>query len=608
MLSLFIYTYLPVCTIPQHGLGKSLGLSARVCGVAAVHGRGRGEPLGRATMAQVQCNPAVRLLILIIYTLLLSDVESKGFLIYEEDSVRVLKTFDVSALRTTKQQILNLTHFIAHDPSARAFFETTSGIEHIILSITKETGWDATITIDLIDNILNSTKVSSRLRTRSIPWLGRAIHWVTGVAGPDEVSAFKTALHEIKNSLVSQNDFNNQLIKGQKYLHKVSNATNHLLGNMTDRISINIRRIRENKNENMATLNLLSLVSSLNILNKNARSQCIKIENIISTGSLGYLSYQAIPKNELEKVILKIQKQNPAYTPIFGIGDIRGYYTNKLTKFHMGPKTLALSLHVPLVDYQKRATIRVITKREKMMAFMDIFSYDYVAISHARDSYTFLTNSDLMGMLRIGHNYLYLKRKSTMLIHKKTCSELLPCGGIGDYVIHPITDNSFVVRIRHPVQVTLKCHNNKTDWTRTTHTIFHIKSSAIIMIPTNCGLDSKYFRIYESPPAKTITDGVIEFSIKYDHPMLNKLTFRNSSSFNISSWNAVIKDNNKNLKKLRDSNIDLEIKHKNMSAKVDKVVIGVASGGGALSFIAVVATLFCCCCCWANRHSLNLMP
>ena len=560
--------------------------------------------------AMLQSKPEVRLLIYILWALSLTLVESKGFLIYEEDSVKILKTFDVSALNITKTQILNLTSFIAHDPSARDFFETSSGIEHIILSITKETGWDASITIEMIDNILNSTKVSTRLKPRSIPWLGRALHWVSGVAGPDEVAAFKKALHEVKNSLISQNEFNSQLIAGQKYLHKISNSTNHLLGNMTDRIAVNVRRIRENKKQEMATLNLLSLVSSLNILNKNARSTCIKIENIISTGSLGYLSYRAISKHELEKVILKIQNHNPAYTPIFGIGDIRGYYVNKLTKFHMSPDILITSLHVPLVDYQKRATIRILSKREKMMAFMDIFNFQYLAISHDRDEYTFLTNNDLLGMLRIGHNYLYNKRKSFMLTHRKICSELLSCGDIarlGDYVIQPITDNSFVIRIRHPVQVTLKCHNNITEWTRTTHTVFHMNSSAIVTVPANCALESQYFRIFESPPSRTITDGVVEFTIKYDHPMLTKLTFRNDTSFNTSSWNSVVRNNNKNLKKLGDLNRDLEQKHKNMSAKVKHIVIGVASGGGAMTLIAVISALCCCYCCWSNRHTL-IMP
>ena len=556
-------------------------------------------------MASAVAAKKVRIILYVLCSFALVRVGycNNPFLFFEADNLKILKTFHLAGLRTAKSQIENTTHHLKHDISVRAFLGRHRGLLHVIDSMSEEAEIDAALTIEMIDNLLNGTSFDTRSK-KAILALGRILHWATGVSGPDQVASFQAALSEMKNTLLSQTKYNSQLIQGQKYLSTVSNRTNHLIGSLSNRISDNIKRIQRNKERQFVTINLLSLTTCLNVLNKNARETCNRMEKIIALGTLGYLSSSAITRAELSDMITEIKSHKRAYPPIFDVNEVHHYYTYKLTKIALSSDNLFVSLHVPLVNYEDRSVLRMLTREEKLMARNDIFNMQFIATNKEKGTYTYLTESDVMGMLKIGHNYLYTERRTEMISVERTCSELLPCEPrLGDFVVHPLSETTFVVRISHPLQVSLKCHGN-TNWTSTTHTIFHINSSAIITVPPICRMESTYFTIYSCPPARAMIAKDVTFSIQYDHPILISLS--NGTTENTTSVQQMLQKNKADLKKLGVLHAKLKEKNHNMSKMVDHVKIGVASGGGSLILVLILAAVCIICCCCANKNTLRL--
>ena len=246
---------------------------------------------------------------------------------------------------------------------------------------------------------------------------------------------------------------------------------------------------------------------------------------------------------------------------------------------------------------------------------MDIFTSDYIAINERKRSYAFFTSPELFAMARVGGNFISTTRRAELLTHHKICTEQT-CGseavpGLGDFYVHTLDETTFVVKTRHPVSATLVCNIG------TSKTI-ELNLTALLTVPPECSIESDYFRIYESSPAKSaLPEMKTEFAI---HPQQLSFKTLSSNSSNVtnshSSWRAIINANKFDLLKLGNTSAELKRHNDEFKEKVSTIETAynwmkngfwsLASGGGAITLIIIVAALCLCICACRNRDTLSL--
>ena len=366
-----------------------------------------------------------------------------------------------------------------------------------------------------------------------------------------------------------------------------------------------------NKDNEDAEINMKALLTSLNIMNKNVRSITNNAQHMLSFARLGFLTPSVISQKKLARLVEKIQLRNEHLAPLFGSSEINRYYSNKLTTVHFDGQGMHFRVHIPLVDFSDHIIIRPLYKHEKELSFNDIYSMDYLAISSEKRVYSFITSSELFGMPRVGGNFISTQRRCEILSHKTICghynceSEAVP--GLGNYVVHALDQTTFVVKIRHPVLANLHCNN--------TSKRIELNMTALLTLPHDCQLESDFFKIHASPPSKVILpEEKTSFMIHTRHPLLKDLhSLNDSDSENHRSWRALIRANNKGLRKLGTVNKELGKKNELFRDKVatietgfDWIKTGMASGGGTIALVVIVVALCLCICACRNRDTLAL--
>ena len=563
--------------------------------------------------AELQVASVVRIMLALIISIMLPGHGQCYKLIYEEGNNDILLSINLTSLGPAVTAIRDMTNFIHNDKSVRRFFEGKSGLDHVVFALGKEAEQDARLTIDLVDNLVNSADlpIDHRIETRSFDALGTIESWITGVPSPSDKRMFKKAINDIQSALQIQDEFNDKVIEGVNVTHALLNRTNMIVSNLTYRVNDNLRRIRMNKLNDDAEINMKALLTSLNVMNKNARSITNRGQHMLSFARLGFLTPSVISQKKLGRLVEKIQLKNEHLAPLFGTSEINRYYSNKLTTVHFDGQFMNFRVHIPLVDYSDHITIRPLYKHEKELSFNDIYGMDYLAISIQKRAYTFISSSDLFAMPRVGGNFISTQRRCEILSHKAICgsynceSEAVP--GLGDFVVHSLQGATFIIKIRHPVTANLLCNNSSKR--------IELNMTTLLTIPHDCQLESDYFKIYASPPSKVILpEEKTTFMIHTRHPLLKELhSLNGSDSESHQSWRALIRANNKDLKKLGTINNELEEKNELFRDKVSSIEAGyewittwVASGGGTIALVVMVVALCLCICVCRNRDTLAL--
>ena len=529
-------------------------------------------------------------------------------ILFESDSVKVLLSQDISDLRLSEMHIKNITKYLTNERAVRRFFfQNTSGKEHIIASIVREVIQDSKLTEILVDSLMNVTNTYARVRVKRAwaPFLGNILNKVTGVAGPNQVKLYKKAFEQLKDTATAQSHFNSQIIHGQKIQHTILSRTNKLLLNITEAMEHNMIRISANKKNSEAAVNLLSLLTMANVINKNTRSIVNRADKIISFGSIGYLTTAALPRSTLSNVISSIQMSHPHYAPLFGASEVENYYNTKLTSCHFNGTMIHTSLHVPLIQQDDIFKLRPLKKQEKELSHFDLYSLEFIAVNDNKGSYSLLSHEDLNSMLKVKGNYIAQRRRAEILTHKSLCTEI-SCREvvrIGDYILQYIDETSFLLKLRKiPVVANLECQNE------TAKSITLNKTEMLLTLPPDCSFKSRHFKIAESSSSNShiLRERNIKFEIKLQNPRLKDLTNEGNETSSQLGWRGVIKSNIKDLRGLKKSNGKLSEMNAFIKDKIGKITLAGMIGGGSIGLVILVIVLCCICIIFKNRSNLTI--
>ena len=559
-------------------------------------------------MAQVSAKSTVRSLFTCCVLLLIGQSQATDTLIYESDSVKVMVTIDVTGLKRGMDQIMNATEFLQTSKDVRRyFFRNDSGKRHIIYALGKEVIQDAKLTNVLVGSLLNSSSnITYQVRSkRAWNLLGKVLHLTTGVVGPTQAKNMKKALSDLRGSVTALTHFNSQTVAGQKLEHAILSRTNSLIANLSDQVDDHMHRIRMNKQEGQAVVNLVSLLTSCNIMNKNIRSIVNRADKIISFGSLGYLSALAISRSTLSNVIRSIQLKNTKYSPLFGPNQINEYYTNKLTSVRFDGDYIQVALHVPLISPNERSTIRTLTKSQKELSYFDIFSLEFMTIDRRRNTYSLFSQSELDAMMHLQGQFVSRKRRAEIRMHQKICTEIqCDMAGVGDFVVRNIDDQSFLLKLKYPVTAILKCSDQTVKKAVN-------QSITLLTLASDCSLTSDHFEISASNPSQTeAVKSDIKFSLNSADPALVELapeieTMKNETRRQ-HGWRRVIKENIADLRRLKSTNDKMEEMNSWIRNRVSNIEMYSLAGGGSLTIVLIIVIACACFMIITNRTNLTI--
>lgn len=253
---------------------------------------------------------------------------------------------------------------------------------------------------------------------------------------------------------------------------------------------------------------------------------------------------------------------------------------------------------MPLINYAEKSSIRPVTKIEKWLSHHDISQFSFITINEIRRSYSLLTHSELSQAIYIKKFYVITHRHAETYFTSEFCTNNICAEAIliGNYIIHRIDDETFLLKLKDRVHASLECDGSKSEYEL--HT-------SIIRIPVSCELKSRIF--YISPYKNSISakqDTI--FNSKLMHPMLTTFDKNFTHVPGYVALKAALSENSNQLSLLHQNTQNMTKTNQEIKTSMTNIhIIGAAAGGGL--GLAVLLLMFCVCCCiCANKDNLRL--
>ena len=513
---------------------------------------------------------------------------------FEESYTDILTSIDLSYLKPSAERLRSHSTEMLKNDKLRLVLTHSEGLSSNELSATQQTGHtpldiythmtvdlqsEATHLIHNANSLLGLARPQgsdSRRRSRSIDFIGRMWHQLSGSPGPDQAKAYDQSTKDIKSALKTQTKFNSKLIGEQKVEHKILARNTAALRDLSIIADSMQSEIENSINNDIALANQIAYLQTLGSWGRRISNAIFQAELIISEGKSGFLSTSALTSTELTHVLRRIESKEHILSPLYSSQYPEMYYVLPLTTVYMSPNGfLHVALRVPLVDFREINNIRPISKEEKDSDPNGLYPFDYVITNSVRRQYTLLTETELANCFHLEEEQEYVcdyRKAQISMPQCSNCSIFNPMA-----VVHRVDNEQFIIKIADHVTTILSCAGVPPKK-------IVITENRIASIPTHCSLSCQHFMIPRVPAH--YTQARTNFSLltpDESFSLLRKKGFAHESIFNFT----FLEENISDLATLEKTNADLEGLNADLKSEISqvKVVGGALFGGYLLIFL-----------------------